>query len=74
MTIKDSFHEIQNLLNKVTIGAGVARETLGLEKTNSKLTDILQDIEDSAQATAGLIYRIKKILYTKLNPDSELPE
>ena len=74
MTIKDSFHKLQNLLNKITIGAGVARESFALEKTNPQLINILQDIEDSAQSTAQLIYQIKKLVYTKLSPDSELPQ
>ena len=83
-TLRNLFHKISNLHNKISIIAGVAKEFLteqdiiipkaSEQKENiSKVVKLLNQIEQDAIGVDKTITELKEFIYKTIGPDTEMP-
>lgn len=81
VNIRDLFHKIGNLHNKITIGAGVSKAELTnkfkdkpvpaeIEKTLKRLADL----EQTAVEASKDLRELKDIIYGIIDPDTGKPK
>lgn len=79
VNIRDSFHEVGNWHNKISIAAGLAKAVLK-NKTNPSPQDIeeimslLESIEKNAIGADKILIKLKEDVYGIINPDTGGPK
>jgi len=84
-TIRDLFHKLGNQHNKISVSAGVSRESLKrkpldslsaeeLKEKNDKLVKYLNDIESVAVEAEKILINLKQAIYKLVSPDTEIQE
>lgn len=81
-TIRELFHEIGNWHNKISVGAGVAKEMINQKLKNSHLslelkemlTKKLTELEQYAIGADKVLIQLKDIIYSIVNPDADNPK
>lgn len=80
-TIRELFHKIGNWHNKITVGAGVGRESLKrihphdltkkqCKKINHTLIKRFSELEKHALGANEALNRLKGVIYKLINPDT----
>ena len=82
-TIRDLFHTIGNKHNKITVSAGVLRESLKqkpltnlspeeLKERSDKLINSLDEMEKTALKADEVLKELRRAVYGLLNPDDSI--
>lgn len=79
--IRQLFHRIGNLHNKISVGAGITKaelkhkfkDTPAARKINKAL-DRLSELERITVEASKDLRSLKDIIYKKINPDTEKPK
>lgn len=69
-TIRDLFHKIGNLHNKISVGAGVTKAELKREIKIEKVLDRLSELEKIAVEASQELRRLKDLIYNIIDPDT----
>lgn len=79
--IRDMFHKIGNLHNKISIAAGICKAELKKEfKENlaaqeiEKVVTRLSEIEQTAVEASKDLRQLKDMIYSIVDPDTEKPK
>jgi hypothetical protein len=82
LTLRELFHSLSNILNKISLASGITRDDLEfkalenlskeeLKDKNQQIIDILKKLEQYVIEADQILKKIKGIVYSSIDPDKE---